>query len=309
MPIIKPVIPALPVVSVGCDPEFFLKVDDKIVSAIPLFEGSKNDPRPLIEQFSNKELGTVIHDNVAVEFTMPPCTDKITFGERIRAIRAAIIESAKTKLPAGVNVALDFGGSAVFPIKHLADPEAIKFGCDPDFSAWKWGEENPAPDISKVGNLRATGGHIHVGFLPGASERVQDMLTDEFGKIVFTQLMDMSVGQVVANMERGNGNLVTRLIRRRTMYGAAGAFRPKPYGVEYRSPSSVWCRSSIECERVFTTVQVLCSLIDRHPQPHNLVNDFFKEFNLTQEDVINSINRSRPIPKLLNFFASAEQER
>ncbi|MOA35237.1 hypothetical protein D3C78_1566850 [compost metagenome] len=32
-------------------------------------------------------------------------------------------------------------------------------------------------------------------------------------------------------------------VKRRTMYGAAGAFRPKPYGVEYRVLSNAWLKS------------------------------------------------------------------
>jgi hypothetical protein len=42
-------------------------------------------------------------------------------------------------------------------------------------------------------------------------------------------------------------------VKRRTLYGAPGAFRPKPYGMEYRVLSNAWLRSEGLMRWVFNT--------------------------------------------------------
>lgn len=301
------VIPSLPFVQVGCDPEFFIRVDNTFVSAVPLFAGNKEKPEPL-KTVDGRELGTVIHDNVAVEFTMPPCTSKFKFASQIEDIRQTIVAQIKRKVGANCYIELNTGGSHVFAEKYLKDEETQRFGCDPDFNAWEYGVQNTPPDIEKVGQLRAAGGHIHVGFLPNASEKVEKFLTDEYGKIIFVQLLDMTVGQLVAEYERQNKSQLIRHVRRRTMYGAAGAYRPKEYGVEYRSPSSAWCSSKYLPESVFDAVQMAAGLVDRADDPYNLAEALLDKFSLTKEKVQDSINHSRPLRPLLDYFRGAKKE-
>src|SRR3546814_13097781 len=42
-------------------------------------------------------------------------------------------------------------------------------------------------------------------------------------------------------------------VKRRSMYGAAGAFRTNPYGVEYRVLSNAWLKDSKLMSWVYTT--------------------------------------------------------
>lgn len=308
--IIQAVIPRHPFATVGCDPEFFLKVDDKFISAIDVFPGGKYDPRPLMDALDKTtKVGEVIHDNVAVEFTMPPAYTREQFANNIVLIRSALLEQARQKLGTNTNVTLDSGGSAVFPTKQLAHPDALQFGCDPDFDAWNGGKERLPPDIGKVKRLRSVGGHVHIGFMKNTSERVEAFLKDDYGKVVFTQLMDMSVGQFIADWERNSTkSMIGRFIRRRTMYGAAGSFRPKEYGVEYRSPSPIWCTSRFHAETVYDTVQTVCAMIDRTKNPYKLPEQLLEQLQVTKEQVIASVNRAQPVPKLLNFFRWAQKE-
>jgi hypothetical protein len=104
----------------------------------------------------------------------------------------------------------------VFPSKELQHPGALIFGCEPDFNAWT-GQTNPQPIIPKPG-LRSAGGHIHM-------ETFQD-------KRAIIQACDLTVGLATLFLEKTN--------LRRQIYGKAGAFRPKNYGVEYRVPSNFW---------------------------------------------------------------------
>jgi hypothetical protein len=51
--------------------------------------------------------------------------------------------------------------------------------------------------------------------------------------------------------------------KRRTMYGAQGAFRPKPYGVEYRVLSNAWLQSEELVAWVYrTTIKAINDLFE-----------------------------------------------
>lgn len=57
-------------ITLGTDPELFLKKGDKIISAIGKIGGSKSDPQPI------SDFGHFIQeDNVAIEYNIPPCTN------------------------------------------------------------------------------------------------------------------------------------------------------------------------------------------------------------------------------------------
>jgi hypothetical protein len=107
--------------------------------------------------------------------------------------------------------------------------EAKILGCDPDYNAYT-GELNPTPDGTRT--FRTAAGHVHVGW--GA-----DIPTDnpEHLEICrnFVKQLDTTVGMLMCIIDRDP--------QRRELYGKAGAFRPKSYGVEYRTPSNIWLKN------------------------------------------------------------------
>jgi len=105
----------------------------------------------------------------------------------------------------------------VFEDDQLWHPGANRFGCEPDYCAYTK-ETNPPPR-PKNRNLRSAGGHIHV--------------ETELDKFEVVKAMDLFEGVPSMFMD-ADGK------RRKKMYGKAGACRPKPYGVEYRSLSNYW---------------------------------------------------------------------
>lgn len=198
---------------IGCDPEIFLQdAAGAYISAIGKIGGSKEDPRPL-------PLGdgyAVQEDNVALEFNIPAAESSKDFVASIALVREFLSKEVNDK---GLKFSRE--SATLFPWTELASPKAMEFGCDPDFNAWTL-KRNPKPNPTDK-RLRSAGGHVHVGY------NFQGALND---KVQFIKHMDLYVG--VPSMLMDNGQL------RKELYGKAGAFRSKPYGVEYRTLSNYW---------------------------------------------------------------------
>jgi hypothetical protein len=197
----------------GADPEVLL-VDPllkKYVSSVGLIGGSKNYPRPIGEGCAVQE------DNVTVEFNIPPCK---TADDFIRSINYNLTYLREHAAKMGLEVLIQ--PSAVYDDDQLTTPEAKTFGCEPDYCAWRNGEKNPRPHADNP-NLRSAGGHIHIE------------LPEHIDFIEVVKAMDWFVGCQMMTFDKDND--------RRKLYGKAGAFRKKSYGVEYRTASNAWLQS------------------------------------------------------------------
>lgn len=208
-------------VLVGCDPEAFVrdKYTGEIVSAIGHIPGDKDRPHPISEQ------GHAIQtDNVMVEFCVPPSkSGKELFGHITYCL--GIINSM---LPANIETIVQ--ASATLDKRFLKCKQAKTFGCDPDFDVYTLAPNTP-PDSK--GQLRSAGGHIHVGY---EQPNFQHNL-----KIV--RAMDLFLGIPSILLDKDT--------ERKKMYGKAGAYREKPYGVEYRVLSNFWIQNEITTEWAF----------------------------------------------------------
>lgn len=195
--------------TIGCDPEIFLKSPDgQFISSIGLIGGTKDSPAPIGNGCAVQE------DNVAVEFNIPPADSLEGFINSVN-YNLTYLEQVASKL----GLELSIVPSAVFTSEQLLDPRAREFGCEPDYNAWTR-QRNPRPDaVDKA--LRSAGGHIHIGF---------DDSELDFEQVV--RAMDIFVGCEMLTFDKDT--------RRRELYGKAGAFRRKAYGVEYRTASNAW---------------------------------------------------------------------
>jgi hypothetical protein len=77
--------------------------------------------------------------------------------------------------------------------------------------------------------MRTAGGHVHVGgfFTNNPHSPVQMGMS-----AYLSRLLDRYLGVYSILWDKDDN--------RRSMYGQAGCFRPKPYGMEYRSMSNAW---------------------------------------------------------------------
>lgn len=198
-------------VRIGSDPETFLMdATGKYISSVGLIGGSKEAPMPIGNGCSVQE------DNVTVEFNTPPTAVRQDFVNGINYNLSWIANRASE-----LGLSVVYSPSAVFEQEQLNTEAAQTFGCDPDFNAWDFGAPNPRPR-TKNKNLRSAGGHIHIE-------------APELDKLELTKAMDLFVGAPMLRFDTDN--------LRRSLYGKAGAFRPKSYGIEYRTASNAWLQS------------------------------------------------------------------
>ncbi len=202
------------ITNLGCDPEVFLKhkLTGDFISSVGLIGGTKHSPQPIGEDCSVQE------DNVTVEFNTPACGTVGAFINAINYNKQWIQERC-----AELNLDICIQPSAVFSDSELDSEGARTFGCEPDYNAWTGGTQNPRPACDNP-NLRSAGGHIHIQL----DDKSMDVLE-------VVQAMDVFVGCQMLIFDTDKG--------RRQLYGKAGAFRIKPYGVEYRTASNVWIES------------------------------------------------------------------
>lgn len=217
----------------GADPEFFLidKATDVPVSALGLVPGTKKEPSPLPNG------GSVQVDGLAVEFNTVPAESAKDFADSVASCLSDIRKIVPSKYY------FKFVPVITFPTQYFDKlPDSSKeLGCDPDFDALKKGEMNPIPKNEDNPYLRTASGHLHIGWGSNLSgeQHLEDCVTfinqmDNW--FYYSTLSDYS--------EYRRDELL-----RRTMYGKQGAFRPKHYGVEYRTPSNLWLSRDREMHR------------------------------------------------------------
>lgn len=199
---------------VGADPEFFVEQNDKPVSAHGLIPGDKKAPHKVA-------LGAVQVDGMALEFNITPADTEENFLLNLEGVMTTILAMVPDYKYYPKPVA-DFE----FDYIQSQPEEAKALGCEPDYNAYTM-DVNPRPDVATP--FRTASGHIHVGW----TKDVNPMDMGHFSACArLARMMDYTLGVPSLLWDQDN--------RRRQLYGKAGAFRPKPYGMEYRTLSNAW---------------------------------------------------------------------
>lgn len=199
-------------VTLGADPELFLTDGNEIISAEGIIGGTKNEPKQISE-----EGHAIQEDNIMVEFNIPASKTIVEFRDNINFV----LDYLKTYTKQ-FNFELLVSASEEINSKYLNTEQAKTFGCEPDFNVYLKDVNEPPTAAS---NLRTCGGHIHIGY---ENPKIE---TSEL--IVYA--MDMVLGLESMALDTDD--------RRREMYGKAGCFRVKDYGVEYRTLSNFWIKN------------------------------------------------------------------
>lgn len=247
---------------VGADPELFVGEGPNIISAHDLIPGTKLKPFKV-------DRGAIQVDGVAAEFNIAPALTPMEFVRNIHTVMTAL----RGHLP-GKELLIQ--PTATFGEEYWATiPNEQKIlGCDPDYNAYT-GMVNSAPDAHGK-PMRTAAGHVHVGFVQGKKIRLPDMDHFEDCRTVVRNL-DYTLG--LPSLWWDNDS------ERRTLYGKAGAFRPKKYGVEYRTLSNKWLESELLMVFIHQmTVATTGGLM------RGAIKDFSEEYGSFAEDMINSSN-------------------
>lgn len=202
---------------VGADVEGFVyDLDTGMhIPAVGLLGGTKEAPEPLDKLPKGF---AVQEDNVMAEFNIPPAANYNKFTVNMRAAVQGVKELLSNKYT-DRSLTLSFVPDVRFSAKDLDSPQAKLIGCEPDCDAYQGG--NLRDGVPELTNWRSAGGHIHLG---------GDFQCPDFVAALFA---DACIG-LCANAV---GMSPTK---RADWYGKPGIFRPKSYGIEYRSPNCMW---------------------------------------------------------------------
>ena len=256
----------------GADPEFFVqeKKSKLIVPSCRLFGGDKGSPMFLSPD------GGYLEDGTTVEFNVTPC---ITLGE----VRKKLQNLLLVFLNKYDKYQIHSASVAKFSSEVLAKfPEACQIGCSPDLFAYGL---RTAPAISKFGNYRFAGGHVHVGIDPWP-EGLEKANLVKFLDLLF---VCPSNAQGFCDPERYQ------------FYGHPGLYRETKYGIEHRSPDNYWCNPAITGPRNLEWITDHIEQMDRAMQSVLQILNFDEHgARLNQE--IDSYVKATNLPQVMQAF-------
>jgi hypothetical protein len=230
--------------SFGSDPEFMIKdIDGNYVSAIGVVPGHKKD---------KVNLGNghyAFYDNVLVEVNIRPSFSR---DEAIKNFQDCFKRLARLV----GDLRLVPQASQMYPLSECQHPDALVFGCDPEFSLYKTDFRGrfvrlQPPTCSPGNPFRSGGGHVHVGSdlaLPyGSGKPVQCL-----------RMLDLFLGATSVLIDHDPTSKA-----RRKLYGGAGTHRFKvEYGVEYRAMSNFWLASPDLVALIYDLTNLAIKLVD-----------------------------------------------
>lgn len=271
------------VFTLGADPELFVIKGDSLVSAHDIVPGSKKKPHKV-------NGGAIQPDGLALEFNTDPVPheDFKAFEESVLNVMRQAHQHLKN-----VDAGLGFKPgvtTAVFDKTYYDGlPETAKeLGCDPDFCAYSEDPFKPNARPDGDSGMRSAAGHLHIGWgsnIPVDNEDHMEICRS------FVRNLDCFVGLGMTIIDRDP--------RRRELYGKAGAFRPKPYGVEYRTPSNAWIWSG--ANRRFVHRLVSAAISDMMKGPGNTVYDRLAKAGIEAQSIINDGNVAAAVGVLKDY--------
>lgn len=216
----------------GADPELFLSLDGKFISAAGMFPGTKKEPHKV-------EKGAIQVDGLALEFNIDPAETAEEFDKNIQIVLDQMTEMVHK---VDKKIKLNFIPYADFDPKYFKSiPDEHKIlGCDPDYMANSGAMKNP-PDIF-ARPFRTTAGHVHIGWSKDE---------DPLGVAHFQDCKTVAAHFYYKNPFPAK---TSEEIKRIGFYGSYGAFRPKSYGVELRQFSNLWVKESETRKRMFNSI-------------------------------------------------------
>lgn len=217
-------------ISFGSDPEFALLKNGKLHSAIGVVQGTSDNRISL----KGHEF---YYDNVMAECAVKPAWSR---EEAVENVRECLKIYAKMVVP----FRLADIASATYPKSQLSHPHARVAGCSPDYNAYDMKLLNQPAEQIRASSFRSCGGHIHIGH--------SLLQSDDHRPLLAIYMLDLFIGVPSIWLDDN-----TESVERRKLYGKAGTYRPKDYGLEYRSLSNFWLNNP----ELVTLMYDLCEFV------------------------------------------------
>ena len=222
----------------GSDPEMFVYKDGEAISAHGMVDGTKDNPL-LVKN------GAVQVDGMALEYNTNPASNLNAWERNHVTVQQQLQDMIDEKLEIKATPTAFFSDE----VFKKTPKNALVLGCEPDYNAYT-GVENIPPN-AKV-KFRTGAGHIHIGWTKGED------INDPFHRAeceALVKSLDYHLGMPSL--------LIDGDAKRRELYGKAGAYRPKEYGLEYRTLSNFWIANAKLRKWVWdTTILAIKSAMD-----------------------------------------------
>lgn len=215
-----------PKLNLGSDPEFFFKKKGKIV---PSNEVIKEDSELVKRDGFQGELNP-----------------RVSGCREIAGVQVAIAvcEASRIAKKSGAIVSLQQTVDVDDETWERTPDDAKEFGCNPTKNSYKEVKDLPNGHDTR---LRSAGGHIHMALQARTKLRHRTLV----------KVLDIMVGNSWVLIDRDKSNAV-----RRELYGRAGEYRIKKYGLEYRVPSNFWLRDYVLWSGITATCRNAIALVE-----------------------------------------------
>lgn len=229
----------------GADPEFFI-VDSsyQIINSYRLIKRNKKNPI----KFKDYKF---FYDNVAIEANFTPAITKDDFIDKIDKMFAHL-----KKIVHPYNLSLQAYGEISDSEKSFDNANEI--GCEPDLNAYNFSYNKIPTKEVKEHNGRTIGGHIHIGGMNN------DAVLDPFLKPIFVYMLDLFVGIPSVLLDHS-----AESYKRRKIFGKAGSYKSKKYGIEYRTLSPFWLANPQLTGLIYELIEFVF---------HGMNEDLYKKF-------------------------------
>ena len=248
--------------TIGADPEIFVGKDGKFVSGHGMVPGDKANPFKV-------DKGAVQVDGMALEFNIDPAKSFEEFDNNLTSVKNTLESMIGDKEFLDV-ASVKFDDE----FKRNVPMENLELGCEADYNAWT-GCENEPPDVNS--NMRTAGGHVHIGGI-FCSNPYRPVHFKTCARLA--RLLDFHLGTFSVLWDHDD--------QRRSMYGKAGCFRPKPYGMEYRTLSNKWLFRSDLRKFVFDSVELALRDMFSGFDPEDYVRGIINNSDRTSQFFVNN---------------------
>ena len=282
-------------VTLGCDPEFFFSSGGKVVGSEKILPetGLKYDPTKDRSGWDGAHTALTgseskfVVDGVQAELNPRPNTCRANLGNEIGACFRKLWKDLKDN---GKEFNIDFKplvNITKAELDSLSEKSKV-FGCAPSTNVYQKPEDAKIKVNPKKYLKRSAGGHIHMGWHAGYwgggndTPKMKDTMENA---AVLVPILDLVVANTCVLVDRDPGN-----VERRANYGRVGEYRPKEYGIEYRTMSNFWLRSYQLMSLVTGLCRMACHLAEQSTEENNYVKALTDA--VPREDVIKAVQEN-----------------